>query len=197
MAKSSKPSKPTPLTRGGPYLAAAVFCENAIQEKDNVFSVFRIIDRIIIYIPEDTPSDFPSEKNRIPINTNAFISFKTGYSPGNHKLQLTMISPSGKRNETLEHTMVMTKDANGGANLTIKIAMAVPAQGLFWMEVSLDDKPITMIPLLIDVERKNLATGQLLPPLPPLSQVVPAIPLPRAKSLTEKVKQSPSRSTAR
>jgi hypothetical protein len=36
------------MDSGGPYLNAALLCEKVLHEKDEVLSVMRIIDRIIV-----------------------------------------------------------------------------------------------------------------------------------------------------
>src|SRR5260370_17336461 len=86
---------------GGPYLAAAFFCEQVIESKDGSLSAIRIIDQIQVAIPANLPADVPSKENRVAVNMAGLLSFKTGYArPGQHTVRVIMRSPSGKKNQT-------------------------------------------------------------------------------------------------
>jgi hypothetical protein len=41
----------------GPYLAAAVFCEKVLQEKDSVYTLVRIVDRLIMHATGVNPPE--------------------------------------------------------------------------------------------------------------------------------------------
>jgi hypothetical protein len=150
MAKSSKAKK----KKGGPHLAAALFCERIIEDKDDgALSAIRIIDQINIEIEAGAPPDFPSETNRIPVSMQALLMFKTGDSPGNHTVRLVMESPSGKSQEVLERTIPFTQPPHGGANIRNNIFIGVKAGGLFRLHVYVDGKHIAHMPLEISVRR--------------------------------------------
>ena len=78
----------------GPYLNAALICEKVIQEKDEVTSIIRIVDRVIL----TTTASFSPEK--IPPTTldlYAFLSFKSGSARGRHTIKWVTEAPSGIR----------------------------------------------------------------------------------------------------
>jgi hypothetical protein len=162
MAKRKAPAKKS----GGPYLAAALFCESIIVDKqDGAFSAIRIIDQIDIALAPSAPDDFPSEANRIPVSTNALLSFKTGNSPGDHTVRIDMESPSGKVSKVLEKTVPLTQQPNGGANIRISPTIAVKEGGLFLLHVFLDGELVTSMPLQVSIQRTGPAT--VVPPADP------------------------------
>ena len=56
-------SKTTKKKAGGPYLAAAFFCESTIEDKkDGAISAIRIIDQMEVAIDPAAPPDFPSDE---------------------------------------------------------------------------------------------------------------------------------------
>lgn len=117
MAEQRKKSKKT----GGPYLAAAFFCETILEDKyDNTLSAIRIIDQIIFTIDPFAPPDFPSESKKIPVPVTGLLAFRSGDSPGEHVVRLVMESPSGKLNPAADQAIQLTPQPNGGMNLRIK-----------------------------------------------------------------------------
>jgi hypothetical protein len=151
MVKTGKRSR----KKGGPYLAASFFCEKIIEDKqDSALSAIRIIDTITVQLDASTPPEIPSEEHRIPIGIASLLSFKTGDSPGEHTVRVVMRSPSGKESETVyEQIIRFPPEPQGGANLRVQNLIHVKKGGVFWMEVFLDDKPVTRMPLLISIQR--------------------------------------------
>lgn len=141
---------------GGPYLAAAFFCEGITEDKqDGAISVFRMIDQINVAISADAPADYPSDKERLPIPISALLSFKTADAPGDHTLRLVMQSPSGRfaHENAHEQTLTFTPQPHGGFNLRLQSVVAVNRGGLFWLHVFLDGKRFTRMPLQISITR--------------------------------------------
>ncbi len=145
-----KQSKPV---LGGPYLAAAFFCENTILDKQEAVSAIRLVDQILITLDPSTPPDFPSETQRIPVHIKGLLSFKTGDSPGVHKVRIDMLSPSGKITTSFERDLPFSPEPHGGSNLQLTNTIFVKAGGLFWFYVFLDGKEVTRMPLKITVDR--------------------------------------------
>src|SRR5262245_61862138 len=82
---------------GGPFLAAAVFCDNILEEMGGVVTAYRIVDSVHALIPATAPADLPSKKNQVEFRLNMLLVFRTGDSPGMHRLKIVMESPIGKR----------------------------------------------------------------------------------------------------
>jgi len=158
MAKKKKRSKPN----GGPYLAAAFFCETTIEDKqDGSLSIIRMVDQVTLSLPPSTPAEIPSEQHRLPVYASGLLSFKTGDSPGDHTIRVVMESPSGKRAEQVfEQVVTFTPQPHGGANLRLNHAIMVKKGGLFWFHVYLDGKRVTRMPLQIIVQRAEMPPRQ-------------------------------------
>jgi hypothetical protein len=155
MAKSKKRTKKT----GGPYLAAAFLCEKTIEDKsDGSMSAIRIVDCINIAIPSFFP--LPSEENRLPVALSGFVSFKTGYSPGKHAVQVRMISPTGKSDTPFEQTIDFKPEVHGGVNIRLNITVGVVNGGLFWMRVYLDGRCVARVPFQIAIQRVEPTQAQ-------------------------------------
>ncbi|MGB7434394.1 MAG: hypothetical protein WBR26_18775 [Candidatus Acidiferrum sp.] len=78
---------------GGPYIALAVFCEKALQEKDGVLSIIRVIDRLIVNTSGPAaPEQMPAAQLSFPL----VIVLKSGFVNGKYNLKIVPNSPSGK-----------------------------------------------------------------------------------------------------
>lgn len=150
MNKAPKKSKPI----GGPFLAAAIFCENIMQEADGPLSAIRIVDKIDVAIPFDAPPDLPSEENRIQVQTSTLLMLKSGGSPGKHVVSLVIQSPSGKKKEGLKQELTFNEAPSGGANMRIQLAISIMEGGLFLVDVVLDGRVLTRMPLQITLIRQ-------------------------------------------
>jgi len=146
----------------GPYLTVALFCERVIEDKENVLTVMRIMDSIVMHLPAGTPDDFPSDENRIPVLFDGLVTLKTGKAPGEHIVRIDMISPSGKRSDGEKRTVTLPPDEHGGANLIHHHVVKVKQGGLFYFEVFVDERLLTRLPFRIDVKRQAATE----PPLP-------------------------------
>jgi len=164
-----------PKRKGGPYLAAAFFCERTIEDKqDGALSAIRMTDQINVMLDPSAPPDFPSETQRLPVVISGLLAFKTGDSPGEHVVRLVMHSPSGKKSTVLEQTLPFTPRPHGGANLRLNNVIAVKKGGLFWLHVFLDGRRVARMPLQITIQRASEASanqpGQPTSPRPSAKQ---------------------------
>jgi len=138
---------------GGPYLACAVFCDSVVRGEDGAMTAVRMIDRMTLTIPADTPSNVPSAEKAILANIEGLIGFKKGDSAVKHKVKLVMNSPSGKNQAVMEQPAEFGGEPNGGFNLRLRTTIAITETGLFWLDVYLDGKLMTRMPLSVSVER--------------------------------------------
>ena len=88
MAKRRKKLQP-----GGPYVGCAVLCEKVLQERDNVISLIRIIDRTII---SGRGPDAPEELPSFPLTQTVFVALKSGLARGKYMIAIQPHSPSGR-----------------------------------------------------------------------------------------------------
>jgi hypothetical protein len=138
---------------GGPFLAAAVFCDSIVEGADGAMSAVRIVDQVTLTIPADSPPDVPSETNRLPVALWSLISFKRGSATKKHVVRLKVHSPSGEAQDIGEGEITFGDSQFSGANLRIRFQIAVKQGGLFWIDVKLDGKAVTRMPLHVSIVR--------------------------------------------
>lgn len=158
MAGTKKKVKQKPV--GGPFLAAAVFCDTIVQGADGALSAIRIVDQVGVTIPANAPPDMPSESQRLPVVIWTLLMFRSGSAPGEHEVRLTIQSPSGKRTPGLTKKVVFTDSPNGGANIKLQLGLAIAEGGLYMVDVIIDGKVITRMPLAISFTREEDAPSK-------------------------------------
>src|SRR5438128_2820070 len=112
---------------GGPYLAAALICEKVLHEKDGVFSIIRMVDRLTVSLGPNAPAKMPP----LQIPLNVFLGFKSGIAKGNYVVKLTGENPSGEEKE-LAILNVLFEGDDRGNNLQITINLQAEEDGLYW-----------------------------------------------------------------
>lgn len=154
-AKAPKVSK-----LGGPFLAAAVFCEGILEDKGGAVSALKIVDGCHIELSADAPSEFPSRNHPLPISQKALITFRTGGAPGNHIVKLVLENPEGNRFDGGSRDVTFASAPNGGANICTTAVFPAHETGLFWVDVYLDSKLATRMPFKVTIDRmkSNVAT---------------------------------------
>ena len=76
----------------GPFVSYTAFCEKVLQEKDGVFSLIRIVDRITITVPPGTTFD---QAGPPPFALTLAIGLKAGDARGKHEITVRSRSPVG------------------------------------------------------------------------------------------------------
>ena len=136
-------------TGNGPYLAAALLCEKVLQEKDEVVSIVRIVDRVTLIAPASTsPETLPP----ISLNLSAFISLKSGSVRGRYTIKWRTETPSGIRlPDQLLPALFDGEDR--GVNLILTLNIVIDQEGVYWFDVLLEDQLLTRIPLRVLYQR--------------------------------------------
>ncbi|OFV91455.1 MAG: hypothetical protein A3G76_15610 [Acidobacteria bacterium RIFCSPLOWO2_12_FULL_65_11] len=133
---------------GGPYVAAAVFCEKVLQERDGVASLIRIIDRTTVTaLGKDAPED-PS----VTLEQTLFLSFKAGFARGKMTVAIQPVSPSGQRLPAVT-TDVLFEGDDRGVNLVFQMKLEAKEDGLYWFDVSVEQQLITRVPYRVLYQR--------------------------------------------
>ncbi len=134
-----------------PYVAAAVFCEQALEEKDGVMSLIRIVDRFAFRAEvRDAPDPMPP----IALSVVASIAFKSGEYVGSRTLVLRANSPSA----TVTPIFQIPVQFHGGTQgIYIKgnLSIRFNTPGVHWIDVLLDDELKTRMPIEILHERPD------------------------------------------
>jgi hypothetical protein len=134
-----------------PYIAAAFLCEKVLQEKDEVISAMRIVDRLL-YQVQGAP-----EGTKPIVNLQGLIMFKSGPVTGDHVIKIIGESPKGHRKE-IHSLTVKFKGKDEGHNIILNIGLAVEEDGLYWFDLVFDGEVLTRMP--ITVSRQPTESGK-------------------------------------
>ncbi len=132
-------------TVAGPYLAAALFCERVLEEKDGVLSIIRIIDRVI------QSASGPSTPDQMPplsYGLTVLICLKPGRAKGTTQVRIDMESPSGLVKPGPSMSALMEGE-DRGQNLIMKMQMTFDEPGLYWFNVYVENTIITRMPFRV------------------------------------------------
>ena len=133
----------------GPYLKIACLCERALQEKDGILSLIRIIDRVThTRAGPDAPAEMPS----FPYGMTAVIMLVSGQARGRHELKIEPEEPSGLKKPPLTATVQLEGD-DKGQNIVMNMRMAFDQEGLWWFNVFFDDQLLTRMPFRVMYQR--------------------------------------------
>lgn len=140
--------------RHGPHLIAAVFCDQVLDEKDNVLSAIRIIDRVnITKYNAGEKLEVPMRGQLSPplILFTLLVILKSGDYKGRGKLGIVPRFPSGK---TLQRRDIDVEllGAENGMNAILRGGFPPEEEGVYWVDVYFDDQLLASSPLAIRYE---------------------------------------------
>ncbi len=161
MAKNKKKTKKA----GGPFLAAAVFCESIMEGANKNMSAIGIMDGVVFWIAADAPPEVPSKDHSISFIQNILVIFRSGDSPGKHEVRLVMEQPDGKRQELIKKEIDLSAPPHGGFNLKSQASISVYSNGVFWIDVLLDGRRFTRMPLNVEIKRLPPDNAPTTPPV--------------------------------
>lgn len=141
------------LFETGPYIQAAAFCENVIEDKTGALSLIRLIDTLT---HTESGSEPPSEMPPVPWHMKLVLMLKAGRARGRHEIKIVPELPSGETKTPLIFSVHMEADERG-QNLLADIAFTFIMEGLHWFNVYFDDALFTKIPFRAKYMR--LTTG--------------------------------------
>ncbi len=144
-----------PDERKGPYLIMVSFCENALQEKDDVFSAIRLVDTINVSLEgEEVPQTMP----KMLIQPWMIVRFASQNISGKRSLQVTGVAPSGKEQDLFtERPVVFFEKEGTGVNIRIRVGLGLEEIGVYWFRVYLDGKLMGEAPLRITYQATQTA----------------------------------------
>jgi len=130
----------------GPYLKAAFFCVNVLEEKDGALTPIRIIDRII---QSAVGPEVPEEMPEMPYQLKALIMLVSGETIGSYEVKIESIDPSGIKSSSFSTTVNFEGGPDKGINLIINLNLIIKIQGLYWFDVYFNKILLTRMPLRI------------------------------------------------
>lgn len=133
----------------GPYVQAACFCDQIIEDKSGVWTLVRLIDRLEVTASGVTP---PSDMPPLTTDLNLALLLKSGDAMGRSDLKIIPRLPSGESNNPLEMS-IRFEGEEKGHNLHAKIRFTFEMEGLYWFDVYIDDTKLTTLPFRIVYNR--------------------------------------------
>ena len=124
----------------GPFLATAVFCEEAVHE-EGFLSLDRVIDQMLV--TGMGPLMEPTQ-----LQLTLVVLFRSGGVRGRKTIYLTQVAPSQKSAPLFEFPVYFQGDERA-AGVVAKVSFVVEEVGLHWFVVALDGAPVTAIPLTV------------------------------------------------
>lgn len=134
------------MAKQKPWIAAACICEKVLVEKDNVNSLVRIIDTVIV----EKNANAPAGAKLPPLTVTVYVSLKAGTLNGQYELSLGLRRDGG--GEPLPKAPSWPVAMEGGVtgtNISVEYTIAAPEFDLYWFDVLWDGEVLTSIPLLI------------------------------------------------
>lgn len=133
----------------GPYIQAATFCENVIEDKTGVLSLIRVIDTLTHTASGPEP---PGEMPPIQWKMKLVIMLKPGQARGRSEVKVVPQPPSGETGPSIIYSLYFETE-DRGANLVLDVAYTFTMEGLYWFVVYLDDAFFTKIPFRVKYMR--------------------------------------------
>lgn len=140
----------------GPHLAAALFCETVIRAVDQTVTIVRVIDQLTIKM-EDPTDEQPVAW---PVKLTAFISFRTGSSPGKHVISVSGRRPNGETMRAHAQDVECPSQPNSGVNIIFRMEFFASEAGTFLFDVAIDQRVVTTMPFLVIVAKDEMAASQ-------------------------------------
>lgn len=140
----------------GPYLKAAAFCGDVIEDKDGVLSLIRVVDRLIVTAEavgqQQPPPSMPKEMPKITTPLKLVLMFISGRARGTQGVDVKMQRPDGTVHDLWSGT-VFLEGEDRGANVIVNMQIEFGLEGLYWFHISLDDSELTRMPFRLIYQR--------------------------------------------
>lgn len=134
-----------------PYVKFGVICERVLQEKDDVLSLIRIVDKFTITITGKEPPDQLPEGVKV-----LTIAMSWAGGLGRHEAAFNIISPGGETQPS-PRSWTFTLDAlNRGHNIIVTLPVRITKAGVYWVEFILNGAAKSRTPFQVIYEREQL-----------------------------------------
>lgn len=141
-----------------PQLIAAVYCERAIEDKrTNMATVVNILDKITLQANQPGESKQASSGLSLAFGLCLFLALRSGNAHGEHELTLDFEGPSYPKKTIHRERLVFPEEPQNGFNMILDYQFRISMGGIFYTHVNIDEKTLTMMPLLIDIQQSEFA----------------------------------------
>ena len=134
----------------GPWVSFAVLCEKTIEDKLGRLTLINIVDQVNFTPPQG--QDSVDQPLAVPIKLVAAIGFKSGVLKGPNEIKLQFMKPSGERGPSMQVSALFQGDERG-TNLITEMNLVLNEEGLYWVEVYVQEQFMTRIPLRLAFQR--------------------------------------------
>ncbi len=134
----------------GPWISFAVLCEKTIEDKLGRLTLINIVDQVN-FSPQQG-QDTPDQPLAIPIQLVAAIGFKGGILKGPAEVKLQIVKPDGDSGPSITASVLFQGDERG-TNIITNMNMVLSDEGLYWIEVFVQNQFMTRIPLRLAIQR--------------------------------------------
>ena len=142
----------------GPYVQAAAFCDQVVEDKTGALSLIRIVD---VLTHTEAGADPPSEMPPVPYKLKLVLMLKSGRVTGRHELQIIPQLPSGETGDPFPVTIHLPGEQRG-ANVVADIGYTFKLEGVYWFHVYFNGDLLTRMPF--EMKYVRLVTGAARPP---------------------------------
>lgn len=137
---------------GGPYIKAALLCDQVIEGKDNVLSLIRVVDTVAhTEAGPNAPDVMPAFSHALKL----VIMLVAGDAVGRHELRIDLLKPNGLRQTGAVLPVQFLGVSTGTQHMILEMNLAIELEGPYWFEIFLDSdtEPVTKVPLRIIYQR--------------------------------------------
>jgi len=138
-----------PRDSSGPHLIAAILCGTILQEANGLVSAIRLIDQVTLSLVRLANAEEPL---RPLVELNALIVFNSGGFQGDRTLVLEIESPTGHIYPSPATLVIPFQGGERGVNIVTALRFIAESEGLYWINVLLDQDQFTRVPIRIDWE---------------------------------------------
>lgn len=133
---------------GLPLVAAACLCEKVLHERDDVFSLVRIVDRFFVGAPPDV-----IERVNPHLSLTLVLMLKGNGQTGKHQVAVQLHGPT--RSEAPQIVDVeFSDDPLAGYNIVVQSAIGVVKNfGSMRFDVTYDGRYLTTVPFRVEQKR--------------------------------------------
>ena len=134
----------------GPWVSFAVLCEKTIEDKGGRLTLINIVDQVNVSATQDQPA--VEQMPPVQINLVAAVGFKAGILKGQANVKLALVRPNGESGPDITLSALFQGEERG-TNIITNMNMQINEEGLYWLEVFVQDQLMTRIPLRLAYQR--------------------------------------------